>query len=292
MPIRTFFCCLLLAFLWSCTNKDEGQLPCNGHTELCMRAYNAVAYPSTHNSNSYSPVFHDLVANQETNITQQLNDGIRCLNIDIALLVNDPYCSDSGIYVIHAYPSLGCEPLSKVLGEIQLFMEQHPREVLTITFEDVDDVNATQLRTAFEQANLLEYTYRSSTIDWLSLGEMINTRQRLVVFANIDDIESFEGFHDNWEHIFDTPYSADSRDDFSCVLNRGESTHPLFLVNHFITVLSPRKDSAYLANANPFLLDRLRQCQSEQNHIPNFVYVDFYTIGDIFAAIDSLNGVR
>ncbi|MCP5069365.1 MAG: hypothetical protein GY946_22600 [bacterium] len=43
-------------------------------------------------------------------------------------------------------------------------------------------------------------------------------------------------------------------------------------------------------NANPFFLDEARDCERSTGMPPNFVTVDFYSIGDIFAVVDALNG--
>ena len=44
-------------------------------------------------------------------------------------------------------------------------------------------------------------------------------------------------------------------------------------------------------NRNPFLLNRARECQKHWKTIPNFVAVDFVSIGNTIAAVAALNGV-
>ena len=44
-------------------------------------------------------------------------------------------------------------------------------------------------------------------------------------------------------------------------------------------------------NYDPFLLDQAQTCMAERHHIPNFVTVDFYDRGDLFAAVRALNGL-
>lgn len=39
------------------------------------------------------------------------------------------------------------------------------------------------------------------------------------------------------------------------------------------------------------LLNRLKTCQAERNHIPNFVAVNNYDRGDLIAAVNAINGV-
>jgi len=42
-------------------------------------------------------------------------------------------------------------------------------------------------------------------------------------------------------------------------------------------------------NFNPFLIDRVMTCQEERGHIPNFVTVDFYHLGDVIDVVSTLN---
>jgi len=68
---------------------------------------------------------------------------------------------------------------------------------------------------------------------------------------------------------------------------------PLFLVNGWIsTNPAPLPSNAAKVNAYEPLLRRLRECQRLRHHIPNLVAVDFYREGDVFKAVDALNGVR
>lgn len=45
-----------------------------------------------------------------------------------------------------------------------------------------------------------------------------------------------------------------------------------------------------MVNHNPFLLDRVEQCQDESGDFANFITVDFYEIGDVLSVTDTLNG--
>ncbi len=46
-----------------------------------------------------------------------------------------------------------------------------------------------------------------------------------------------------------------------------------------------------MVNHNPLFIDRALQCQLESGRLPNFVTVDYYDIGDLFAVVDELNEV-
>ena len=86
-------------------------------------------------------------------------------------------------------------------------------------------------------------------------------------------------------------YQATTIADFTCTPNRGDPQNSLFIFNHFLTDTLPRPEQAPIVNANPFLVDRARDCMQTDGSLPNFVTVDFYDRGDLFAAVRSLNGL-
>lgn len=62
------------------SNAQNKPLLCNGHAQLCDRRYNEVAYAAAHNGQSHK---ESEVHNQDHDITQQLNNGIRALKIHV-----------------------------------------------------------------------------------------------------------------------------------------------------------------------------------------------------------------
>ncbi|OLY78109.1 hypothetical protein AYI68_g7851 [Smittium mucronatum] len=62
--------------------KDDpnNRKKCNGYMQLCDRPYNKISFPGTHNSFAYAP--NNIGSNQNKNIKEQLNDGIRAFTID------------------------------------------------------------------------------------------------------------------------------------------------------------------------------------------------------------------
>jgi hypothetical protein len=78
----------------------------------------------------------------------------------------------------------------------------------------------------------------------------------------------------------------------SCRANRGPSTAPLFLVNHWVdTSPAPRPSLATVVNARAALLKRAQTCQRLRGHLPNLIAVDFYRRGDVVGVVNALNGV-
>ena len=78
----------------------------------------------------------------------------------------------------------------------------------------------------------------------------------------------------------------------SCKPNRGPSSAPLFLINHWVsTDPVPKPSDADKVNAYKPLLARARECQRVRHHLPNLLAVNFYKRGDVFRVVDTLNGV-
>ncbi len=61
------------------------------------------------------------------------------------------------------------------------------------------------------------------------------------------------------------------------------------MLNHFLGDPVAGIDLAERVNHDPMLLDRARRCMAESGHLPNFLAVDFYDVGDVFAVTDALN---
>jgi hypothetical protein len=104
--------------------------PCNGHDALCPRRFDEVAYPCTHNAYSATEYGFDApYVNQQNGLGKQLDDGIRCMMLDI-------YDNAGEHDLCHVTCALAKKPHVEALGIIKQFMDAHPREVLTLDYED------------------------------------------------------------------------------------------------------------------------------------------------------------
>lgn len=309
---------LVGAVVVTATSVDAGSKePCNGHVELCDRPYDEVAYASTHNSMS-SPGVVDVWPEQDGNLTAQLDAGVRALLIDthywrridnaadlvesadgtsvpislpVARAVLDAAGSLAegrpGTFLCHNECVFGGMPFVDALVEVRTFLEANPREVVTLIIQDAIEVEDTV--EAFEEAGLDDLLYDHAD-RWPTLGELIDRDRRLVVFAE------FEGgspawYADAWTAMQDTPFGFESPAAMSCEPNRGEGDPSLFLLNHWVSRLTPSRAEAAIVNQHDFLLERARRCEEERGLMPNFLAVDFSNIGDVVAVADELNGV-
>lgn len=256
---------------------------CNGYKELCSRKYNDVVYPTTHNAMSskedkWGP------PNQLKNVNSQLKDGIRGFMLDvhkaegIAMLCHGPNS---------AFCRLGQRPLKDTLTDFRLFLKANPNEVLTLILENY--VSPELLEAAFKESQTLALTttHRLGT-PWPTLAEMIRSGKKIVVLTDKEGGKR-PWLLPLWKHAWETHYAAKSKEDFSCKKHRGEADNTLFIFNHFLTDPVAKEDLAREVNFNPYFLGRVQKCQTEHQRLPNFVTVDFYSVGDLFSVVHTLN---
>jgi hypothetical protein len=169
-------------------------------------------------------------------------------------------------------------------------MQNNPNEVVTLDIED--KVSAADTVAVFRRSGLSRYVYTPGDPrqPWPTLGHMINSGRRLVVFA--ENHGGAPGWYAPlYRYAMETPYSFASPADFSCVPNRGRTGKRLFVLNNFITRAAPSRNDAAVVNARSAIVNRARRCAAQRGHAPNFINVDFSTLGDLTGAVDTLNRI-
>ena len=105
-----------------------------------------------------------------------------------------------------------------------------------------EGVTPTDIEREFTQAGLLDLVYRGPLGPFPTLRDMIDSNQRLVVMAE-NDAGDVPWYHLAYEHALqETPFrftnaaqlTDPARLPASCRPNRGPSTAPLFLLNHWV----------------------------------------------------------
>jgi hypothetical protein len=269
---------------------------CNGASALCDRTYDRVVTPTTHNAFAIVGPFS--IANQTLGLERQLADGIRGMMLDIDYF--DPIekkdlldrAPDLGIvdqaFLCHGACAFGASRLLDSLCTLTSFLDAHPEEVISVIFENrMADADTEALLQASGLGEYL-YTHPSPSAPWPTLGSMIASGKRLVVFLEQGG-GTPQHLHYAWSHIWDTPYTFSSVADFNCTLNRGAKTNGLFLVNHWLDQQSPERGAE--ANAVAVLGARVETCTREAGRPPTFVGVDFYDRGDLFDVVRKANGL-
>ncbi len=266
-----------------CVEDDEvrDEQACNGYEELCDRPYSEVVFAATHNAMG-NAVDGWWAPNQNLPLGDQLDDGIR-------VFLLDTYEEDGEVELCHFDCMLGSRPLLDAMEEFRAFMDENPREVITIIFED--HIPGERTVDILEKADLDELVYTHDEEEgWPTLEEMIEADERLVV-TNESAGPPPEWLHHVWDLGWDTPFGFESIDEFNCEHNRGTQEGDLFLINHWILDPLPRPANASEVNDYEVLMDRVEECEEKWDRWPTYIAVDFYDDGDIFEVVDVLNGV-
>jgi hypothetical protein len=303
---------------------------CNGSKALCGRSLDKVSVAATHNSYAGANYPGFLFPEQNNRIPEQLDAGVRGLWIDTyygvpgrrvytdtskvdpaliaqldqelgpkftaagnrirAQIAKPPPDAKTKIYLCHGFCELGAVDAGETFREIADFMKANPREVLIIDLEDYTTPKDTQA--LIKRTGLVDYIYKGPQgPPWPTLQEMINSGGRILLIA-----EHMTGGA-SWyrplnKTIQETPFDFRKPSDMTCRGGRGNRADALFLINNWInTDPTPKPTNAAKVNARKFLVDRAQKCQRQRDAFPNILNVDFYKDGDLFGAVDELNGV-
>lgn len=290
---------------------------CQGSAALCDRPYDEVAYLTSHNAMS-TTVDRFIGPLQDPGITTQLDDGVRALQLDtyrwerpdeitarldasdftaeqrkfITSAVNTLNPPRDGLWLCHAVCRAGALPLVPTLRQIGDWMREHPTEVVTFIVQDA--ISGKDTEQAIKEAGLSDLVYTPDAdpdAPWPTLGDMIDSGRRLVVFAEQADGPA-PWYRNFYRYGMETPFAFRSPDEMSCVPHRGGTGKRLFLLNHFITDNGGSRLDAGTVNTRRFVLDRVHTCERERGHPVTFVAVDYTTIGDVRGAVAALNAER
>ncbi|TFY50816.1 hypothetical protein EVJ58_g10876 [Rhodofomes roseus] len=242
-------------------------------------------------------------ANQDVNVTQQLEDGIRMLQMQTH--------NESGtIQLCHtSCLLLNGGTLQTYLQSVKSWMDSNPNEVVSLLIvNSYDNFSPAQYDTVFKAVGLdtLAYSPTSASLtytNWPTLGDLIDNGKRLVVFLTTQaDYTSVPYLIDEFSNVWETAYDLTTTT-FDCNVNRtsGNSQEQMYLINHFLDdeylgVLVPDKSDADKTNAasgTGSLGAQVTECAAQYSRNPNFMLVDFYEYGggSVFEVAATANGV-
>ncbi|CAI9768856.1 unnamed protein product [Fraxinus pennsylvanica] len=256
--------------------------------------FNKYAFLTTHNAFAIDDGVPRLTfTNQEDNITQQLNNGVRGLMLDTYDFKGDVWLCHSSGGECHDYTAF--EPAIDTLREIGAFLSANPSEIVTLILEDyVKAPNG--LTKVFTDSGLMKYWFPLSKMpkngqDWPLVSDMVANNQRLLVFTSIQSKEASEGIAYQWNYMVENQYGDGGMKAGSC-FNRAESSvlndtsKSLVLVNYFRSV--PIKLLACVQNSGD-LIKMLQTCHDvAANRWANFMAADFYKVSRLFHLLNQI----
>jgi len=292
-------------------------LRCLGSEQMCSMRYDQVAYLTTHNAMATTAA-RFLGPLQDSDIISQLDEGARAMQIDtyrwespdevaerlassdfppdlkaeLPRLINMVNPPRPGLWLCHALCRAGAIPLVPTLERLRAWLDANPGEIVSLIIQD--EISAADTEQAFAAAGLTRLVFTPSSdpqAEWPTLGQMVRSDRRLVVFAEQADGPA-PWYRNFYKYGMETPFSASSPDGLTCEPLRGGVGKRLFLLNNFITISGGSRLDAGTVNARNVLLDRIHRCEVRRDHPVNFVAVDYATIGDALGAVDALNAER
>ncbi|KIY69138.1 PLC-like phosphodiesterase [Cylindrobasidium torrendii FP15055 ss-10] len=259
---------------------------CNGYSELCDRSYGNVSFVGAHNS--YAVDVNNLFANQDYDVTQQLKDGIRLLQLQV-------HNNNNVLQLCHSECSFyNGGTLEDYLKKVKTWMDANTNDVVTIVIVNSDGFAASDFASVYESAGVSDLSYApdQSTVtyeSWPTLGMLVDNGKRLVSFlASGADFSSVPYLIDEFTNVWETAYDVTDTT-FDCEVNRtkGDSGTQLYMINHFLDKLvlgtpAPDISKANLTNSvseTGGLGIQSDTCTAQYGRPPNFMLVDFYEYG-------------
>ncbi|SAM84920.1 uncharacterized protein UBRO_05886 [Ustilago bromivora] len=287
---------------------------CNGDASLCSRLYSNVTYIGAHNSYALGTLQGASSGkNQEQSVTQQLNDGIRLLQVQAHKSTNST--SGSAIDLCHSSCQLeNGGTLESYLTEVKSWVDSNPNDVITILIVNSDDQPASSFATAFESTGLSSKAFAPSPgaaalakNAWPSLGSMIDAGKTVVTFIdNSADVSSVPYILSHFQNTWENPYNQISVP-FNCTVDRINSgsspTNMMYLVNHYLdstfnlfgtNVFVPNTAQIATTNGYNSIMTDADNCASMHgSSYPTYLLTDFYDQGNgsVFQAAAAMNRV-
>ncbi|KAJ8083743.1 hypothetical protein AAF712_000676 [Marasmius tenuissimus] len=276
---------LLSADAASVFSASKRATTCNGYNELCERSYGNVTFVGAHDSYAIGNITNAFV-NQDQDVTTQLNDGIRMLQMQA-------HENNGVITLCHSSCSLSNGgTLEDYLKKVKTWMDGNPNEVLTLLIVNIQNLPASRYDTVFKATGLdqISFVPESSPLTataWPTLGSLIDKGTRLITFLdNQADSSSAPYLIDEFTNMWETEFNVVDIARFDCSVNRtkGDASTQLFTVNHFFNQVIATFPAPFPAKANVTNAAtgegsvgvHVGVCQSKMGRSPNFLLLDFY----------------
>ncbi|KAF8151375.1 PLC-like phosphodiesterase [Crassisporium funariophilum] len=280
---------------------------CNGHAELCDRKYGNTTFLGSHDSFAFSGNPFALARTQEVDVDAQLTLGVRMLQAQ-------SHMNNKELHFCHTTCGLfDGGTVESYLNKVKHFLDRHPNEVLTLIFTNPENLSVSKVwKPIFDKTGFTDMAYVPpqpvmSRDDWPTLGEMIESGKRVVIFldhgaeSRTEPASEFilPQFQMVWEDKYDP---TDSK--FPCKVDRTAGplapNQQLNLINQNLNtnifpigrgILIPDRLDSPRTNSVTEILAHSEHCAAfVEDRKPNFVMLDFVNVGQGMEAVNRLNG--
>ncbi|KAI0206732.1 PLC-like phosphodiesterase [Astrocystis sublimbata] len=253
---------------------------CNGKAEYCDRKYSQVTFAGSHNSGFVGIGPSD---NQLTSVTAQLDQGIR-------FMTTQTHDKDGAIQMCHtSCDLLNAGPLQDYLNTVKTWVDGHPDDVVTLLITNQDAIDITKFDDAFKSAGLDSLAFVPSgqlgLDDWPTLGDMISSGNRVVVFMDYNsDTSKVPYILDEFAYYFETPFDPLEDKLSGCDIDRpagASADGRLILANHnrnveILGIDLPDLTHAGDTNSVSSISAQSDTCKGQHGRVPNVVLVSFF----------------
>ncbi|KAL1296865.1 hypothetical protein AAFC00_004482 [Neodothiora populina] len=271
--------------------------PCNGWPEFCNRKYGNITEVCAHNA-AFS-IKGNAASNQDTTITQQLNDGVRMIQGETQWVNNTIYNCHTSCDLLNA------GTWQSGLEEVAAWVRDHPYDVVTLLIVNSQFIYVDNYTAPLQASGLGPYLYEPPYIpmrldQWPTLSEMILTQKRVVVFMDyMADQTTVPYILDEFTHMWETPFSPTDTS-FPCDIQRPPGLNEtvgrderMYMANHNLNAeisllgnsfLVPNTAELNVTNAaglqQQMLGANAGNCTERWGRPPNFLLVDYYDNGN------------
>ena len=290
---------------------------CNGRPEYCDRTYDNITQIATHGS-----AFYGILPSQNQNfgITTQLDAGIRFLQAqthrgpvfgELKLCHTNCLMEDAGA-------------LEDYLLVVKEWLVAHPQEVVSLLSTNGDFLDVGAFEEVFSKAGIIDMVYipkstpaskgpRNTREQWPTLGEMIETNQRLVIFLDYGaDTAKVPYILNEFQYFWETPYNTVDPSFSQCEIDRPELSpqsspsfvaeveQRMYIMNHYLDTTTlgmevPNRRDAKKTNAlsgDGSIGAQAELCQtSHGGKKPRVIMVNYFDVGEVLKAQSILNGL-
>ncbi|KAI1306241.1 PLC-like phosphodiesterase [Xylaria venustula] len=286
--------------------------PCNNYVEFCTRKYSNITEVACHNSPFLTP--NNIAANQQYDVTQQLDDGVRFLQAQIQWPSNDtkPHFCHTSCDILDA------GPITDWLTTVKDWVARHPFDVVTILLGN-GNYSAPSLYVPYiEQSGILRYVYTPPYVpmnlsSWPTLTDMILDGGRVVMFMDyMANQTAYPWLLDEFSQMWETPFDP-TNNSFPCDVSRppdlsvADAKNRLGLINHNLNtelsilgvdLLVPARTELNITNnvtGTGSLGLSANNCVKQWSRPPKFLNVDYYNYGgfpgSVFEVAAQMNNV-